>query len=112
MTPFMPSESESSTPAASMTPRMFCKGCGYALVGLESRVCPECGRAFDPANRRTFARKPPRGWVWRWGRRVLALVLLLMLTAGAGLGWLWWGWHAEQPTIARLRGPDQVVHVS
>jgi len=39
----MPTESESSAPAASMTPRVFCKGCGYALVGLASSKCPECG---------------------------------------------------------------------
>jgi hypothetical protein len=104
---FMPSESETSAPAVGGTLRMFCKKCGYALVGLESRVCPECGLGFDPGNRKTFSRKPPRGWVWRWGKRVAAVVLLLMLAAGAGLGWLWWGWHAEQSTIARLRAINQ-----
>ncbi len=112
MARFMPSQSETSVPAASTIPRMFCKKCGYALVGLESRICPECGRTFDPANRRTFATRPPRGWVWRWGKRVAALVLLLLLIAGAGLGWLWWGWNAEQPTIARLGATGQLIIVA
>jgi hypothetical protein len=107
----MPEPSASSSPALATTPRVFCKGCGYALVGLESNKCPECGRGFDLGNRRTFARRPPRSWVWRWGRRVLALLLLLLLTAGTGVGWLWWGWRAEQPTIARLRTAPQQVHV-
>ena len=97
-------ETDRTVPGASMTPRVFCKGCGYALVGLASCKCPECGRGFDLGDRRTFAQRPPRGWVWRWGRRVAGVVLLLLLAAGVGLFWLWWGWHAEQPTIAQLRG--------
>lgn len=27
---------------------LFCIGCDYPLLGLTSRRCPECGRAFDP----------------------------------------------------------------
>jgi hypothetical protein len=107
----MPEQSESSAPAIATTPRVFCKECGYALVGLESSQCPECGRGFDLGNRRTFARRPPRRALWRWGRRLLALVLLLLLTAGAGVGWLWWGWRAEQPTIARLQGHKAILHM-
>src|SRR4051812_21326879 len=91
------------TPAVSSAPRIFCKGCGYILAGLTSRACPECGRAFDSRNRRTFARRPPRGWVWRWGQRLLALVLLLLLAGGVGLFWLWRGWQAEKVTIAQIR---------
>lgn len=47
-------------------PGMFCRVCGYALVGLSENRCPECGRAFDPADPRTFRypRRPP-AWV-RW----------------------------------------------
>lgn len=29
-------------------PAWLCKDCGYALFGLETDRCPECGRAFDP----------------------------------------------------------------
>jgi len=27
---------------------LHCPSCGYCLHGLEQRVCPECGRGFDP----------------------------------------------------------------
>ena len=30
-------------------PPGYCKGCGYCLRGLPEPRCPECGRAFDPA---------------------------------------------------------------
>jgi len=92
----------SSAPAVASSTRIFCRGCGYFLLGLQSRKCPECGRDFDPANRRTFARRPSRGPLWRWGRRFLAFVILLILAAGAGLGWLWQGWRAEQKAIGQL----------
>jgi hypothetical protein len=36
-----------------------CRGCGYALDGLEGDRCPECGRPFDPENVATVRR---RGW--------------------------------------------------
>lgn len=91
---------------------MFCKKCGYALIGLETQQCPECGRKFDPANQKTFAQKPPRSRAWRWGKWFAALTLLLVLIAGAGLAWLWWGWHAEQPTIAQLRKLNQKFSVT
>jgi rubrerythrin len=34
---------EKETPQSSM----FCRQCGYQLVGLSENRCPECGRAFD-----------------------------------------------------------------
>lgn len=34
---------------------MKCRDCGYSLVGLDARVCPECSAAFDPANPLTMA---------------------------------------------------------
>jgi len=98
----MPEPSENPASAVAANPRIYCKGCGYALVGLESCKCPGWGWGFDLGDLRTFARRRPRGWVWRWGRRVLAVVLLLMLAAGAGLFWLWRGWQAEQGTIGRI----------
>jgi len=85
------------------TQRAFCPGCGYALRGLESRQCPECGRGFDPGDPRSFAKRPPRPWVWKWGRRVPAVLLLLILLAGAGLEWLRRGWRAEQNAIASVQ---------
>jgi len=105
----MPPHRESSAPAASMTPRVFCKGCGYALVGLSSNQCPECGRGFDPGNPRSFARRPPRGWMARWGRRVAGMLVLLVLAGGLGVGWLWWGWQQEQKTVGQLRLLDSQI---
>ena len=33
-----------------------CRGCGYALFGLPTDACPECGLRFDPAR---VTRPPP-----------------------------------------------------
>ncbi len=46
---------------------IYCRGCDYALVGLVASQCPECGRAFDPDDARTFTRTPRRR---RWLRRI------------------------------------------
>lgn len=50
-----------------------CKQCGYALRGLSDHRCPECGRPFNPADKRTlkvrrwqaprFLCGPPRIWL-------------------------------------------------
>src|SRR5438874_5752286 len=31
-----------------MSADLRCGGCGYDLRGIDTRVCPECGRGFDP----------------------------------------------------------------
>lgn len=56
--------SEDTPPDAAQSPggeypssdyfNMRCMDCGYPLGGLKSRACPECGRPFDPEDRRTF----------------------------------------------------------
>jgi hypothetical protein len=33
---------------------MFCCRCGYNLHGLPENRCGECGRAFDPKNRKSY----------------------------------------------------------
>lgn len=33
----------------------FCLGCGYDLHGLDKPRCPECERAFDPDDPRSYA---------------------------------------------------------
>jgi hypothetical protein len=63
------------------TDNAFCLGCGYPLRRLESNRCPECGRAFDPADARTMSIGGPlRRWqrwlLWPLGWPLLALVLL------------------------------------
>ncbi len=99
----MSSQTGECTSNVLATQRAFCRGCGYALFGLESRNCPECGRGFDPGDARTYSRRPPRGAVWRWGRRVLVLLLIISLPVGIGLEWLGYGWRSEQGTLAQLR---------
>lgn len=42
-----------------------CKTCGYAVIRLPGNRCPECGRAFDPADPTTFATSG-RGWLGDW----------------------------------------------
>lgn len=38
----------------------YCMGCYYALSGMAGNRCPECGRGFDPADRRTWSASPSR----------------------------------------------------
>lgn len=48
-----PGREDSSPSSSSQT--MCCSGCGYALTGLESHICPECGRGFDPLDPTTYS---------------------------------------------------------
>lgn len=63
-----------------------CLDCYYVLAGLRERRCPECERAFDPADLNTFTYKPPliawRLWLPGWLLAV-ALGLLATLTLAA-----------------------------
>ncbi len=90
--------------ASNLTAAIFCCACGYDLRGQPApHRCPECGRAFDPANRKTFLTRPPRGAVWRWTRRTAVLLLSLGLLLAMSWGWLYWDWKNEQTTLARLQ---------
>jgi len=74
-----------------LPPEARCIDCKYALRGLHENRCPECGRAFDPADRSTFLCGPTMG-SWRslakppsiWECAV-ASVLSVLLIAGAGV---------------------------
>lgn len=96
-----------------------CWECGYALRGLESRRCPECGRAFDPGDPATMNMgRAVGGWAQRlmrppgWPMYALVVVAVVVSVWGAeksrwGPGrWvddfsellllgpqLWWGRH-------------------
>jgi hypothetical protein len=80
--------------ASSKTPQPAvprCITCGYVLLGLESRRCPECGREFDPADPRTVTLKPPfvSARYWMPGMALagaLAVVIGVALVATAGYG--------------------------
>src|SRR5436305_14684318 len=83
---------------SSIQDRAACLGCGYALRGLESRRCPECGRAFDPSDPATMNMgQAVRGWAQRLVRRpggrmyalavvAVAVSLGAMATAAGGQG--------------------------
>jgi len=37
---------------------MYCRSCNYKLDGLHTAKCPECARAFDPADPASYADLP------------------------------------------------------
>ena len=82
---------------ASPTDNAFCIGCGYPLRRLESDRCPECGRAFEPADARTMSAGRP---LRRWQRCLLEPIgwptIALALLGTAGLLYLG-GWPRLSP---------------
>ncbi len=66
-------------------PSKYCMDCGYCLDHLESHQCPECGRAFDPADHATFSNIAKRSLWPRW-ETVFALVMVAMIYM---LSWDW-----------------------
>jgi predicted RNA-binding Zn-ribbon protein involved in translation (DUF1610 family) len=61
-----------------------CLTCGYLLRGLSEPVCPECGRAFDPADESTFDMRP-LGWRRRrWIKRGAVALGVAVLYAVVG----------------------------
>lgn len=69
-----------------------CLDCGYVLLGLPERRCPECGRGFDPEDASTYSTKPlfVRWKFWLPGFLLaatagIALYVLILLIAGWGV---------------------------
>ncbi len=68
-----------------MPPTARCLRCGYLLRGLPTPVCPECGRAFEPADASTYDLRPP-GWRRRqWIKAGVFFALILFVFAPRGL---------------------------
>jgi hypothetical protein len=68
-------------------PTKWCKTCGYVLDGLSENRCPECGRGFDPANRRTFRGKPPASRRRKFFLRSVVVIFILVLAQPIILFW-------------------------
>src|SRR4051812_29627583 len=86
-----------------------CWQCGYLLRGVESAVCPECGRGFDRADRSTMNFGRPMG---RWARAMVTpvgwrTVLLAIVGAVCILVTSRWpvaGWDARPRDLAYYAG--------
>ncbi len=62
---------------------MFCKRCRYNLKMISSRSCPECGRAFDAGDPKTYRRNV--GWP-KWVRRCFQWLLAFFVVVLIALG--------------------------
>ncbi len=63
-----------------------CLDCRYILDGMQSQVCPECGRPFDPEDPATFTRRQNQEARSAPTRRAVAIVVLY--SSCLGLCWL------------------------
>jgi rubrerythrin len=72
--------------ASNIMSAIYCRNCGYDLHAQPApHRCPECGREFDPANRKTFRPHPPRGPARRCAKRAMILLLTLCPACGYDL---------------------------
>jgi hypothetical protein len=90
-----------NAPLSAAGSQIYCRTCGYALIGLTSRRCPECGRKFNPSNPKSFLARPPRIILRRIAKLVLVL-FCLTLPVDSYFGYLIWQVHQERKTIQFL----------
>ena len=82
---------------------IFCRTCEYDLQALAENRCPECGREFDPGERRSYDLKPRRRALRRWAWGLSLLALLALVAAGGTMGWLYRGWDHDRQALAQLK---------
>lgn len=85
------------------SPGIFCRSCGYDLRSLTQNRCPECGRDFDPGQRRTYDLKPRRRALTRWIGRIALLTVLALATVAGLIAYTWHGYHHDQQARERLK---------
>ena len=82
-----------------LKPTMYCQKCWYVLDGLTEPRCPECGRPFDPARRRSYRTKPRGRW---WLNVVLGTAAALLVLFALSWGWFYWRYTSEQRIVVKL----------
>src|SRR6185295_3471175 len=70
---------------------MRCITCRYALGGVLTVICPECGRAFDPGDTSTVDHSTRSLFVSYRVLRVAVVALTSIALLHLALGWLCWG---------------------
>ena len=75
--------------SAELTGHRYCLRCWYILDGLHSSRCPECGRAFDAADSRTYARQPRRQYQFSRTFPVLLYAALFLVVELICVGFVW-----------------------
>ena len=96
-------------------PPMFCRQCGYSLIGLPSHRCPECGRDFDPTKGKTFLTRPRAVFRRRVVKRIIYAILILVglsLPLDGYVGYLAWQVHVDKKAIQFLRDNGEVYSVA
>jgi hypothetical protein len=82
-----------------------CKTCHYSLENLTEHRCPECGRAFDPGDSRTFEAGPRR---LSWLRTIQSLMVLFFV---AIVGLVLIDFEPIRPAFLGQHDPDRVRYL-